>query len=61
GKIGHVGFSTHAMTPLIVQAIETGEFDYVNLHYQYVGSYTASGTGPATGGNLEAVRAARAR
>ena len=34
GKIRFVGFSSHGMTPLIVQAIETGQFDYVNLHYQ---------------------------
>lgn len=36
GRIGHVGFSTHAPTRLIVEAIETGKFDYVNLHYYYI-------------------------
>ncbi len=36
GRIGHVGFSTHAPTELIVQAIETNEFDYVNLHWYYI-------------------------
>jgi predicted aldo/keto reductase-like oxidoreductase len=33
GKIRHVGFSTHGRTSTIVEAIETGVFDYVNLHY----------------------------
>ena len=42
-----------------MRAIETGAFEYVNLHYQFVGSYTASGGG-ATGGNGAAVAAARA-
>ncbi len=36
GRIGHIGFSTHAPTRLIVAAIETGRFDYVNLHYYYL-------------------------
>ena len=57
GKIKWIGFSTHAMTPLIVKAIETNQFDYVNLHYQFIGSYTASGTGNF-GGNFEAIQAA---
>lgn len=58
GKIRFVGFSSHGMTPLIVQAIETGLFDYVNLHYHFIGSYTASGTGPL-GGNQQALQAAQ--
>jgi len=58
GKVRFVGFSTHGMTPLIVQTIETGLFDYVNLHYHFIGSYTASGTGPL-GGNLQALQAAQ--
>jgi predicted aldo/keto reductase-like oxidoreductase len=37
--------------------IETGLFDYVNLHYQWCGSYTASGSGPE-GGNGPALLAA---
>jgi predicted aldo/keto reductase-like oxidoreductase len=58
GKIRFIGFSTHGMTPLIVETIETGLFDYVNLHYHFIGSYTASGTGE-TGGNLAAIHAAQ--
>lgn len=36
GKVRHVGFSTHAPTNLILAAIETGRFDYVNLHWYYI-------------------------
>jgi uncharacterized protein len=36
GRIGHVGFSTHAAPDTIVKAIRTGEFEYVNLHWYYV-------------------------
>jgi predicted aldo/keto reductase-like oxidoreductase len=35
GRIRHLGFSTHGPTPVIVDAIETGEFSYVNLHWYY--------------------------
>jgi len=35
GIIGHVGFSTHAPLDVILKAIETGLFDFVNLHYYY--------------------------
>ena len=59
GRVRHVGFSTHAQTDLIVRAIETGRFDYVNLHDHFIGSYTASGGHPS-GGNAVAVAAAKA-
>ena len=36
GRIRHVGLSTHGRTDLIVQAINTGKFDYINLHYYYI-------------------------
>jgi len=35
GIIGHVGFSTHAPLKVILKAIETDLFDFVNLHYYY--------------------------
>ncbi len=35
GRVRHVGFSTHGPTQTIVDAIETGEFSYVNLHWYY--------------------------
>ncbi|MBV5257716.1 aldo/keto reductase [Synechococcus moorigangaii CMS01] len=36
GRIRHIGFSTHAPTELIIQAIETGTMDYVNLHWYWI-------------------------
>ena len=36
GRIRHVGFSTHGPTRLILQAVETGAFDYLNFHYYYI-------------------------
>ena len=36
GRCRHVGFSTHATTDIIVKAIESDVFDYVNLHWYFV-------------------------
>ena len=36
GRVGFVGFSTHAETHLILKAIETNAFDYVNLHWYFI-------------------------
>ncbi len=36
GKLRHIGFSTHGPTEVIVKAIETNQFDYVNLHWYYI-------------------------
>ena len=36
GKVRFIGFSTHGSTEIITKAIETGEFDYVNLHWYYI-------------------------
>jgi uncharacterized protein len=36
GKIRSIGFSTHAPTEIIIEAIETDKFDYVNLHWYYI-------------------------
>jgi uncharacterized protein len=35
GSIGHIGFSTHGSLDLVLQAIQTGLFEFVNLHYYY--------------------------
>ena len=35
GKICHVGFSTHGPLDLILSAIETGAFSFMNVHYNY--------------------------
>ncbi|QGY42671.1 aldo/keto reductase [Maribellus comscasis] len=49
GIIRHVGFSTHAPLHVITGAIETGLFEFVNLHYYYFDQH-----------NLEAVEKAAA-
>lgn len=36
GKVRFIGFSTHAATETIINAINTDEFDYVNLHWYYI-------------------------
>ncbi len=61
GKVKFIGFSTHGMTGCIVKAIESDAFDYVNLHHHFIGSYTASGTGTAHEGNMDAIIAAKQR
>ena len=71
GKIRHVGFSTHGSPEFIAQLIKTDKFDYVNLHYHFCGSYTAScmtnhgndnGNSSTSGvGNLECLRLMKER
>ncbi|MEO1378355.1 MAG: aldo/keto reductase [Cyanobacteria bacterium J06635_10] len=36
GKIKFIGFSTHGPTDIIIEAINTNQFDYVNLHWYYI-------------------------
>jgi predicted aldo/keto reductase-like oxidoreductase len=36
GRCRHVGFSTHGTTDIILEAVNSGEFDYVNLHWYFV-------------------------
>ena len=36
GRCRFIGFSTHATTDVILDAVNTGEFDYVNLHWYFV-------------------------
>ena len=36
GKIKFIGFSTHGPTNIILQAINSNQFDYVNLHWYYI-------------------------
>lgn len=36
GRIRHIGFSTHGPADIIIQAIATDQFDYVNLHWFYI-------------------------
>ncbi|MBW4554967.1 MAG: aldo/keto reductase [Trichormus sp. ATA11-4-KO1] len=39
GKVRFIGFSTHGSKDLIVQAINTNQFDYVNLHWYYINQW----------------------
>ena len=50
GRLGWIGFSTHAPLPLILEAIASDAFDYVNLHWYYIQQQ-----------NAPAIAAARAR
>jgi len=36
GRTRFIGFSTHATTDIILEAVETGEFDYLNVHWYFV-------------------------
>lgn len=36
GRVRHVGFSTHGPCSAIISAINTSEFDYINLHWYFV-------------------------
>jgi predicted aldo/keto reductase-like oxidoreductase len=48
GRIRFVGFSTHGPTDLIVEAINSGQFDYVNLHWYYINQMNAPAIAAAT-------------
>jgi predicted aldo/keto reductase-like oxidoreductase len=65
GRIKNLGFSTHGPTASICKLIATDKFDYVNLHYHWCGSYTASGHAPTEAdcghGNESAVKMCRVR
>jgi uncharacterized protein len=50
GRVRFLGFSTHATTDVILDAVNSGEFDYVNLHWYFVNDL-----------NWPAVQAARGR
>jgi uncharacterized protein len=36
GRARFVGFSTHATTDVILEAVKSGEFDYFNVHWYFV-------------------------
>jgi predicted aldo/keto reductase-like oxidoreductase len=50
GRARFIGFSTHATTDIIIEAINQGHFDYINLHWYFVNDL-----------NWPAVQAAHAR
>ena len=50
GRVGHIGFSTHAALSEILEAIDTDAFSYINLHWYFIRQ-----------DNAPAIEAARAR
>lgn len=50
GRARFVGFSTHATTDIILEAVQSAEFDYLNLHWYFVNDL-----------NWPAIEAAQAR
>ena len=50
GRARHIGFSTHATTDIILDAVNSDAFDYINLHWYFVNDL-----------NWAAVQAAQAR
>mmetsp|Transcript_22725 Transcript_22725/g.63198 ORF Transcript_22725/g.63198 Transcript_22725/m.63198 type:complete len:647 (+) Transcript_22725:120-2060(+) len=44
GHIKHIGFSSHGTAETILRLIDSDQFDYVNLHAHYFGSYHGAGT-----------------
>jgi hypothetical protein len=39
GKVRFIGFSTHGSEDVILQAINSRQFDYVNLHWYYINQW----------------------
>ncbi|MEL6442333.1 MAG: aldo/keto reductase [Cyanobacteria bacterium J06621_8] len=52
GKIGHLGFSTHGSLELILEAIATDLFEFVNLHYYYFQQHNQPAIALATAKDL---------
>lgn len=52
GRCRFVGFSTHATTDLILKAVESDGFDYVNLHWYFVNDLTWPAVEAATARDL---------
>lgn len=48
GKVRFIGFSTHGSPEIIIQAIATNAFDYVNLHWYYINQTNWSAIAAAT-------------
>ncbi|WP_211941666.1 aldo/keto reductase [Cylindrospermopsis raciborskii] len=39
GKVRFIGFSTHAPLEIILQAVNSNKFDYINLHWYYINQW----------------------
>lgn len=48
GRVRHIGFATHGPADIIVKAIESGEFDYVNMHWYFVNEFNQPAIDAAT-------------
>ena len=48
GRCRWIGFSTHATADVILRAIESDAFDYVNLHWYFVNDFNRSAIDAAT-------------
>lgn len=52
GRCRFIGFSTHATNDVIVKAIESDGFDYLNLHWYFVNDFNWSAVKAATAHDL---------
>ena len=52
GRIGAIGFSTHAPLPVILEAIDSDRFDYLNLHWYYIQQQNQAAIEAATAHDL---------
>lgn len=48
GLVRHLGFSTHAPLEVILRTLDTGAFEFVNLHYYYLNPRNAPAVRRAT-------------
>ena len=48
GRVRFIGFATHGPCDIIVRAIESGAFDYVNLHWYFVNEFNQAAIDAAT-------------
>ncbi|MCU0526167.1 MAG: aldo/keto reductase [Elainella sp. Prado103] len=42
GRVRHLGFSTHAPLEIMLRAIDTDQFEFINLHYYYFNQRNAA-------------------
>jgi len=47
GRARFIGFSTHATTDVILEAVNSGAFDYINLHWYFVNELNSPAIGAA--------------
>ncbi len=46
GLLTYIGFSTHGDSKVIASMVDSGKFDYVNIHAHFFGAYTAQDNWP---------------